>query len=615
MSTARQRQRVGEAHRRERRARREWVARHLAALGLARETWRRPWPPLRFPRAVAAPEVAGSAAPGGLPGRQGFPGSTATGGPAALRLAAALPELGPVFCAFGRYLAGRPDLLPEDVCQALAEVPVDRPPLPLERVRELLARELTQRPAQAPARGITLEPEPSASTLVYQEHHGRLAAGDRTDPGDPGDPRDRGDPGERVVVRLVRPDLEAELACDLELLPLLGPALAAASGDPRERPSWLAATVDDFAGATAVAADFSRLTAALAALDQDGAASGLAVGASRALPELSSQQIVTLEDLPGTTLADLFREHPEPPWEAAELAARWCRAWLRQACFGQVLPVDFEAADVRLLPDGRLIWTGGTFVALPPAAKSNLWDYLVAAAADDPDRAVAALVRELDGGPADGGSALHHRLRQLVPFRDGGWAAKDDLAGYLFLHWRCAAETGYRPRPPLVAFYRGLARLAAVARRLAPRRDALREGLEAARVTAGMGELARLLDREQIQQVLGSYATVLLAMPQRIDDLLSLAAAGRVNVKVEVIERSADRRRRDWTATSLAVLMAMAAVILLAHHLSSASGLGPWPERIAAAMLGVLGAFLLRSGGRGGRGGRLGAAGGGDREP
>ncbi|HYL05416.1 MAG TPA: hypothetical protein VE075_05220 [Thermoanaerobaculia bacterium] len=582
--------------RRERRERREWVAGRLEALRFEGPAVRSPPSrPPGFPRPVAASPAGGR--PAGPAQAAASPAS-----PAVVRLAAALPELGPVFCAFGRYLGTRLDLLPESVCQVLAAVPDQAPAMPVEKVRDPLA-------------GIAaLEPLPVASTLVYQEHRGRLAG------------------GEPVRVRLVRPELDAELAGDLELLPLLGPALlspGAAGAGPLLSPAALAAAVDDFGGAGAgvlAAADLSRQGAALLAFGQEAAAAGLPVAPPRLLAELSSKRMLTLAELPGSApgrgphaageLADAA--DPTALTALTALTTTLCQSWLRQACFGSVLAADFRLADVEVLPDRRLCWTGGTYATLPPGTKGNLWSYLLAAAANEPDRACAALLPELDGGPDDGGSELRHRLRQLVPFRDGGWVATDDLAGYLFLHWRCATEVGYRPRPYLVAFYRGVACLAAAARRLAPQRDALREGLEAARLTAGLGEVTRWLDPQQLRDVLGSYAAVMLAMPQRAEELMSLAASGRINVKVEVVapEPPAEARRKDSSAASIAVLMAMAAVVLLAHQLSASGVLGPWAvwsERAAAVMVGLLGALLVRAGAARAAGGRRRA--GGKRQP
>ncbi|HEY3568891.1 MAG TPA: AarF/UbiB family protein [Thermoanaerobaculia bacterium] len=516
------------------RERRDEVARHLAALGLGSAK--------RFPQ--PAEESPG------------------------LRLRAALIELGPVFTAFGRYLSSRADLLPESECLILATLPDQRSPLPLESVRELLLLALGQPPEQLYA---AFDPAATA-TLVWQEHRARLAG------------------GEPVAVRFVRPELAVELDRDLDLLPLLGPALAPLAGSR----SWLAAAVDDFAAATAAATDLGGQAAALAAMRQDGASSGLTLAVPRVLPALSTPVVMTREELPGAALETFFPAGAGAsggPW-SADLAVRLCQVWLRQACFGRAFPVELEVGDVRVLPGDRMAWTGGTFGSVPPMTRESLWEYLLAAAAHDPERACAALVREMDGGPADG-HGLPERLRQLVPFRDGGWAARDDLAGYLFLHWRCATAMGYRPRPPLVLFYRGLTRLAAAARRLAPGRDALREGLEATRFANGLGDVARMLDGDAMKQALGTYAAAMMAMPQRLNELLTLAAEGRASIKLEMVEPPSERRRRDSSTAALAAVLAMVAVILIAHHLAGI--LGPWAERIAAVLLGALGVFLLRA--------------------
>ena len=145
----------------------------------------------------------------------------------------------------------------------------------------------------------------------------------------------------------------------------------------------------------------------------------------------------------------------------------------------------------------------------------------------------------------------------------------------------------------MIFFYRGLARLAVAVRRLAPGRDPLREGLEAARLAAGLSDVTRLFTRESAKEVLGGYTAALLAMPQRFNELLTLAAEGRANIRLEMVEPPSERRRRDFSIAALAAVLAMVAVILLAHHLAGA--LGSWAERIGAVLLGSLGVLLLRA--------------------
>lgn len=528
-------------------ARRDEVERRLAAWRLAK----------RFPHALSGP-------PGALDE------------PPVRRLRAVLPELGPVFCAFGRYLSARPDLLTEAECQELATVPDGTAPLAPGMVLDLLVQELG-RPVEDTY--VAFDPLPFASTLAVQDHRAQL----------PG--------GEPAVVRLVRPDLPALLDRDLGLLPLL----AEAFGPEAMAGAWIGAAVEDFAMTVAVTADLARLAAALAALAQDGESSGLGLCAPRVVSAASTPRLLTLENLQGQTV-DAFDPLPLSggSWPSGlgsdELAIRLCQIWLRQVRFGQVFPADFTGGDLRILADHRIAWTGEVFATLPPGTRESLWEYLLASVAQDPERICEALVREMDGGSQGDPRRLQNRVRQLVPFRDGGWGARDDLAGYLFLHWRSAMQEGYRPRPHLVAFYRGLARLTAQSRRLAPGIDPLREGLERARIAAGLGDVMRLFDREEMREVLGAYAVALLSMPQRLNEVLTLAAEGRATVKLEMVDPPEERRRKDSSTAALVALLGMVAVVLLAHHLASAAGssFGPWVERIAAVLLGALGVFLFR---------------------
>src|SRR4051794_21908518 len=115
------------------------------------------------------------------------------------RLRGALQELGPVFSAFGLYLASRVDLLAAADCLELSTLPDGAPPMPLAEFRERVGAELG-RPADAAL--LSLEPEPMESRLLTQAHRARLAD------------------GRPVVLRLVRPEAVEAAGSDLDRLPL-----------------------------------------------------------------------------------------------------------------------------------------------------------------------------------------------------------------------------------------------------------------------------------------------------------------------------------------------------------------------------------------------------------
>jgi ubiquinone biosynthesis protein len=121
------------------------------------------------------------------------------------RLRQALESLGPIFSAFGLYMASRVDLLLVHERLELAAITDWAEPTPSATVRELIARET----GRSLARGYRIfEDEPCESRLLFQSHRAWL------------------NDGKAVTVKVVHPELQKYLECDLELLPILQPAFA-----------------------------------------------------------------------------------------------------------------------------------------------------------------------------------------------------------------------------------------------------------------------------------------------------------------------------------------------------------------------------------------------------
>ena len=113
------------------------------------------------------------------------------------RLRRTLEELGPVFIKFGQMLSTRRDLLPEDIAGELAKLQDDVPPFPgqtaIAIVEEALGAPLAELFAE-------FSSTPIASASVAQVHAATLHS------------------GERAVVKVVRPGIEAVIRQDLALL-------------------------------------------------------------------------------------------------------------------------------------------------------------------------------------------------------------------------------------------------------------------------------------------------------------------------------------------------------------------------------------------------------------
>ncbi|HEX7382650.1 MAG TPA: ubiquinone biosynthesis regulatory protein kinase UbiB [Nevskiaceae bacterium] len=151
--------------------------------------------------------------------------------PRGQRLRLALEELGPVFVKFGQALSTRPDLLPGDVAQELARLQDRVPPFPGAQARETVERALGK-----PLTEIfeTFDLEPLASASIAQVHAARLPPGPGGAPGS----------GPAVVVKVLRPNVERQVARDVALLHVL--AAAAETFIPRARRLRPRAVVEEY---------------------------------------------------------------------------------------------------------------------------------------------------------------------------------------------------------------------------------------------------------------------------------------------------------------------------------------------------------------------------------
>lgn len=113
------------------------------------------------------------------------------------RLKQAFIELGPVYVKLGQLLSTRRDLLPADVADALTDLQDRVPPIPDFNVDDFVSEQLGTPTAAVFS---SLAAEPLASASIAQVHAATLTT------------------GESVVVKLVRPGIEARIAQDMALL-------------------------------------------------------------------------------------------------------------------------------------------------------------------------------------------------------------------------------------------------------------------------------------------------------------------------------------------------------------------------------------------------------------
>jgi len=126
----------------------------------------------------------------------------------------ALEELGPVFIKFGQALSTRPDILPVDVAQELAQLQDCVPPFAGEQAQAIVEKALGKPVAELFAEFDTTA---LASASVAQVHAARLHADLPAAPAQAGTAAAAAD-GPEVVVKVLRPGVERQVTRDVALL-------------------------------------------------------------------------------------------------------------------------------------------------------------------------------------------------------------------------------------------------------------------------------------------------------------------------------------------------------------------------------------------------------------
>ncbi|OLE53188.1 MAG: hypothetical protein AUG51_14440 [Acidobacteria bacterium 13_1_20CM_3_53_8] len=498
----------------------------------------------------------------------------------ARRLRAVLESLGPVFSSFGLYLSSRIDLLPATICLELAATPDKADATPLTTAQALFSRETGCLTKDAFS---TFAEEPFESRLFYQTHAALLQD------------------GTPVAIKIIHLEAEEQVPCDVELLSLMSDALAIGGMTA----SCIKSAIADFRHTLRQQIDFIHEAKALAALAQDAEEFDM-LGAPGVQIDLSTAKVLVVERLGGTSLADVIALFNSPNGagrvgryggiDRSELARLLATVWLRQALLGHTFPVEPRPENIRLLPDKRISFTGGVFSRLPPEPQTNLWDYLIAVSTEHPDRACSCLLREIRKEEAAASDdELRQRFRQIVLFRDGIWKGVGDhadLSEYLFAQWRLASECGYTPRAHLSSFFRGLFTTTEVARRFAPDYAAVTEALRDVRLMASLTELRGMISLRQLGDQMDKYAVMMTELPQRIDEVLTLASGGNAQLKIHISEPDSHRGRKNRSAAVTALLLVLAAIALLSHNITTSAG--PWVVRLISIAFVAASALLLR---------------------
>lgn len=359
-----------------------------------------------------------------------------------------LPDLGPVFSGFARFLATRADVVPAGLRADLARVPDHVASAPLSEVREVVEAGWRRRVEDV---CFAFDETSSETRFPTQSHRAWLT------------------PTDAVIVSCVPPSFETRVERELPMLSMLSTALAGTLGGSDVFDALLA----DYRGLLRRRLDFSEDVAASEALVAD-ARRFPPLRARRPHPGLSSRRVAVWDDV-----ASVPQE--TPGFNHDEAGPSICRAWLRQALLGRTFPEEPAPADFIIAGRRQVALGGRLFTSLTTDAQVTIQGYLVAVAAGDPDLALRYLARELVPGRSADVAGFQRRIRHAWSV-DSDAAGGSELMAQLLLHWRIAVEHGFQPKARLASFYRGCLAAVSAATALGAEADVLRDTLEALQI-------------------------------------------------------------------------------------------------------------------------------------
>jgi ubiquinone biosynthesis protein len=196
------------------------------------------------------------------------------------RLARALEELGPTFIKLGQALATRPDIVSEDVAEALTRLQDSLPPFPGKEARAIIAAELGQ-----PVEALFAEfnDDAVAAASIAQVHKAVTAD------------------GVKVAVKVLRPGVREAFRRDLGTFFWLARLVEKRLPDTRRlRPVKVAET---FAETVAIEMDL-RYEAAAASELRENMAGEAGFRVPRVMWPTTSERVLTTEWIDGTPLGD-----------------------------------------------------------------------------------------------------------------------------------------------------------------------------------------------------------------------------------------------------------------------------------------------------------------------
>ncbi len=286
----------------------------------------------------------------------------------AVRLA--FEDLGPAYIKFGQMIASSPTAFSKATTDEFARCLDNVRPIPLARVRRILADELGERAKTAFQ---AIDDAPLASASIAQVHAGRLSD------------------GTQVVVKVQRPGIRGRIEQDLALMGLV--ARIGMFFSKVLRRANLRGIVDDFRRTIREELDFEREAGNIESFNALLACEGLEerARAPRVHRELTTPRVLTMERFHGVRIDDKAGVDARVS-DVVEMLRSTSEVFWSCVFLGGFFHGDIHAGNIMVLDDGRLGYLDfGIFGRFSDTHRAALASWIAAMVSGDGEQMARAI--------------------------------------------------------------------------------------------------------------------------------------------------------------------------------------------------------------------------------
>ena len=333
-------------------------------------------------------------------------------------LANDLERMGPTFVKLGQILSSRADLLPKPYLDALSRLQDKVKPFSYEQVEEIVTTELGVKISKAFAE---FQCEPLAAASLGQVHSATLRS------------------GQRVVVKIQRPDIRRQIAEDLEVLEELTNFFHEHTKVARRY--QFKKILEEFQRSLVHELDYQREAANMVSIGENLKEFPLLV-VPQPIMDYTTRAVLTMEYIDGKKVPKIS------PLERLdingfELADSLFKAYLKQVLVDGIFHADPHPGNIFLTDDGRIALLDlGMVGRTTPEMQEKLIKLLLAISEGKGETASDLAIRMSETTPYFQEEAFRRKIAGLVAEQQDQALEKIDVGRILLEIGRTAGENG-----------------------------------------------------------------------------------------------------------------------------------------------------------------------------